>query len=91
MLGFTFSTPSSSPTNSFIWSLTWGPIGQPGEVSVKVMFTSAPVDLDLVDQAELHEVEPELRVDHVGEGLFDFVDGWHAVHLSSLRPCLCWR
>src|SRR3954451_4146046 len=42
MYGFTCSTPSSSPTNSFIWSLTWGPIGHPGEVSVNSMFTSPP-------------------------------------------------
>ena len=40
IVGWTFETPSSSPTNSSICSVTWGPIGQPGEVSEKVMKTS---------------------------------------------------
>jgi len=40
MVDSTFSTPSSSPTYSLICSVTWGPIGQPGEVSVNVTCTS---------------------------------------------------
>ena len=35
----------------------------------------AALDLHLVDQPELHEVEPELGVDDVGEGLLDVVSG----------------
>ena len=31
----------------------------------------AAVDLDAVDEAELHEVEPELGIDHVAERLED--------------------
>src|SRR3954447_6674944 len=42
IVGLTPLTPSSSPTNSRIWSVTCGPIGHPGEVSVKLMFTSPP-------------------------------------------------
>ena len=42
IFGKTFSTPSTSLTNSFICSVTCGPIGQPGEVSVNVMWTSLP-------------------------------------------------
>ena len=33
-------TPSSSPTNSSICSATCGPIGQPGEVRLKLTKTS---------------------------------------------------
>ncbi len=36
IFGWTFSTPSSSPTNSRICSVTWGPIGQAGVVRLKV-------------------------------------------------------
>ena len=64
---------SSSPTNSSICSATWGPIGQPGEVSVKAMLHVAALDLHLVDQAELHEIEPQLGVDDVRERLLDVV------------------
>ena len=42
ILGKTRSTSGTSLTNSFICSVTCGPIGQPGEVSVKVMETSPP-------------------------------------------------
>ena len=35
----------------------------------------AAVDLDPVDQAELDEVEPELGIDHVGQGVLDVFDG----------------
>ncbi len=36
IFGWTPVTPSRSPTNSFICSETWGPIGQAGVVRVKV-------------------------------------------------------
>src|SRR5689334_10628938 len=36
ILGWTAVTPGRSPTNSFICSETWGPIGQAGVVRVKV-------------------------------------------------------
>src|SRR5207302_9275517 len=42
IVDFTLSTPSSSPTYSLICSVTCGPIGQPGEVRVKVTSTSPP-------------------------------------------------
>jgi TrwC relaxase len=40
IFGWTFSTPSRSPTNSLICSVTWGPMGQAGVVRVNVMKTS---------------------------------------------------
>ncbi len=73
MCELTVSTPSSSETNSSICSDTCGPIGQPGEVSVNVTSTLPAVDLDLVDQAELDEVESQLGIDDVGEGVLHFV------------------
>ena len=36
IFGWTAETPGRSPTNSFICSETWGPIGQAGVVRVKV-------------------------------------------------------
>src|SRR5215211_2794833 len=39
----------------------------------------AVLDLDAVDQPELHEVEPQLRVDHVRERLLDVIHG-HSCH-----------
>ena len=38
-------------------------------MSVNVTFTVAAVDLHAVDQSELDEVEPQLGIDHVAEGL----------------------
>jgi hypothetical protein len=40
----------------------------------------AAIDLDPVDQTELDEVEPELRVDHIGERVLDLFElrGRHA-------------
>ena len=80
--GTTSSTPSSSPTNSFICSETWGPIGHAGVVRVKVMLTVPPSIADVVDETELDEVETQLGVDDVGERLGDVV---FADHSSSLE------
>ena len=74
----TVSTPSSSPTNSSICSVTCGPIGHAGRGQRERHVDVAAVDLDAVDQAELDEVEPELGVDHVGERVLDVFDGGHA-------------
>ena len=76
-------TPSSSETNSSICSVTCGPMGQPGEVSVKVTCDVARLDLDPVDESQLDEVETELGIDDVGEGGFDIVDGRHEANCSS--------
>ena len=38
---------------------------------------SAAGDLDLVDQAELDEIEPQLGVDDLGQRVGDFFDGGH--------------
>jgi len=35
------------------------------------------VDLDVVDQTELDEVEPELGIDHIAERIGDFFNGNH--------------
>ena len=35
------------------------------------------VDRDLVDEAELDEIKPQLGVDHIAQGVGDFVDGGH--------------
>ena len=72
-----FSTPSSSETNSSICSVTCGPIGHAGRGERERDVHVALVDLDAVDEAELDEVEPELGVDDVAEGLLDLFDGWH--------------
>ena len=44
---------------------------------MKVDVHLAALHLDLVDEPELDEVEPQLGVDHVGERVLDVVDGWH--------------
>ena len=36
----------------------------------------AAVDLDAVDEAELDEVEPELGIDHVRQGVLDVFGRW---------------
>ena len=73
----TDSTPSSSETNSSICSETSGPIGQPGRGQGERDVHLAGVDLDVVDQPQLDEIEPQLGVDHVGERLLHLVDGGH--------------
>src|SRR3954453_3838160 len=45
----------------------------------------AALHLDVVDQAELDEVETQLGVDHVGESVLYVFHGRHGVHVSSLR------
>ena len=73
--GHDLVTPSISLTNSMICSETCGPIGHAGVVRVNVTSTRPAVDLDPVDQAELDEVQAELRVDDVAERLGDlFLD-----------------
>jgi hypothetical protein len=52
-----------------------GPDGASGRREREVDEDVATLDLDLVDQAELHEIEPELGVDDVGERLLDVVHG----------------
>ena len=36
----------------------------------------SPADLHAVDQTQLHEVEAQLRVDHVGQGVHHVIDGY---------------
>ena len=51
-----------------------------------------PGDLDVVDETERDEVEPELGVDHLFERLVDILFAWHApiVEKRCLRPVLRW-
>src|SRR5262245_1148570 len=37
------------------------------------------LDRDLVDQAQLDEVEPELGIDHVRQRVLDVLDRWHGL------------
>ena len=83
MCGLTASTPSSSPTNSFICSETWGPIGHAGRRQRERDVDGPAVDLDVVDESELDEVQTQLGVDDVRERLLDFVDAWHAPSVAA--------
>ena len=47
----------------------------------------AAVDLDAVDEPELDEVEPQLRVDHVAESLGDFLFVDDHSHDGTPEPC----
>src|SRR4051794_25926548 len=46
------------------------------------------VDLDVVDQAELDEVQAELGIDDLGQGVGDLFDGCHGPQSSPARPTL---
>src|SRR3954449_2621086 len=81
MFGVTLSTPSSSPTNSFIWSLTWGPIGQPGEVSVKGMFTSGPA-------TSISYTRPSSTKPSPSSGSITFVRASSTSSTDGMRPIL---
>ena len=43
----------------------------------------AALDLDPVDEAELDEVEPELGIDDVGEGVLDVFGGGHGLSVAT--------
>ena len=57
----------------------------------------SPGELDPVDEAELHEIESQLGIDHVAQRGLDIVDGQHRssvdIHSRSLMPearaCAC--
>ena len=50
-----------------------GPAGQPIEVSEWMILTCSPVDLGVVEEAELDDVHPELRVLDAVQRLDDIV------------------
>ena len=73
----TCSTPSSSPTNSshLLGDLRTDRARRRGQRERDV--DVAAVDLDPVDEPELDEVQAELRVDDVREGVLDVFHGRH--------------
>ena len=75
IFGWTAETPGRSPTNSFICSETWGPIGQAGRRQGEGDVDLLILDVDVVDEAERDEVEAQLGVDYLLEGLEDVVLG----------------
>ena len=81
IVGCTSSTPASSDTNSSICSETCGPDRAAGAGQRVGDPDRAILDLDVVDQAKLDEIEPQLGVDHVAESLgYVFYGG----HVSSV-------
>ena len=65
-------TPATPRRNDRIWSSIIGPMGQPIVVSEYWMSTSPlSCDLHVVHQAEVDDVDPQLRVEHVLQRLED--------------------
>jgi anti-anti-sigma factor len=48
----------------------------------------AALDLDAVDEAELDEIEAQLRVDHVRQGRLDVLNGEHANQCIGRGSCV---
>ena len=58
----TSSTPGTSPATRLMSSWIIGPAGQPIEVRLCDHLDVRPLDLDVVEQAELDDVHPELGI-----------------------------
>ena len=89
MFRFTAVTPGSALTARSTSPVICGPAGQPGDVSVMSIWTSDPSTDDLVDEAQIDDVQIELRVLHFAKGELHLIGGRrpeaHDRHLRGAR------